>query len=232
MGGAWWRGGGGVGFPFWSFRILGNILYLDAPTVGRMRAFAATVLLAILLSGSLGEPFRRDEVPFEVVERENFDAFAVARDRAEPSQARLVVRVHLLGDAAGTDISLARAWLVEHANVELRPSEVGAPLFLTRGDLSATSGRSTLGATLPEGMAVEATHETLTNCVVAHEVLHFVGLGHVGDPDNMMHPQCTTTRLAHAGLTAEQRARLDGVDAIRATTPRGVQVWAFRVTDA
>lgn len=186
------------------------------------------LLLLILLSGSLGQPFHRDEVPFESVEREHFDAIAVLRDRGAASPAPLVVRVSLLGDAADVDLSLAEAWLLEHAGIALVKDPRGAPLFLTHGDLSATSGRSTLGATVAEGMAVEATNAKLTSCVVAHEVLHFVGLSHLKDEGNMMHPQCTTTRLANAGLTEEQRDRVARVESIRATTPRGVVEWASR----
>lgn len=193
-----------------------------------MRGLGLLFVAVVILSGSLGQPFHRDEVPFEAVEREHFDAIAVVRDRGAPEDAPLVVRVSLLGDAADADLSLAEAWLLEHANVVLVRDPRGAPLFLTHGDLSATSGRSTLGATVAEGMAVEATNPKLTNCVVAHEILHFVGLSHVKDERNIMHPQCTTTRLAHAGLTEEQRAKVDGVETIRATTPRGVVVWASR----
>lgn len=190
--------------------------------------FAVTALLAVLLGGSLGAPFHRDEVPFESVERENFDALAVVRDRAAPSTSPLVVRIHLLGDGADADLAQAEAWLRENANVILVPDDRGAPLYLTRGDLSATSGRATLGATVSEGMAVEAGNRPLANCVAAHEILHFLGLGHVNDDGNMMHPQCTTTRLLYAGITEEQRSRLDSLDTIVATTPDGVITWASR----
>lgn len=195
-----------------------------------MRGLGLLCVSLVVLCGSLGQPFHRDEVPFESVEREHFDAIAVVRQRGAVDDGPLVVRVNVVGDAADADLSPAEAWLRENANVVLQRDPRGAPLFLTHGDLSATSGRSTLGATVADGMAVEATNAKLTNCVVAHEVLHFVGLPHVKDERNMMHPQCTTTRLANAGLTEAQVARVDGVDSIRATTPRGVVEWAYRVS--
>ena len=193
-----------------------------------MRALGLLCVSLVILCGSLGQPFHRDEVPFESVEREHFDAIAVIRERGPASDAPLVVRVALVGDGVDADLSLAEAWLMENAGIALVRDPRGAPLFLTHGDLSATSGRSTLGATVAEGMAVEATNPKLTNCVVAHEVLHFVGLPHVKDEGNMMHPQCTTTRLANAGLTEDQRDRVERVESIRATTPRGVVEWASR----
>ncbi|HWH08174.1 MAG TPA: matrixin family metalloprotease [Candidatus Thermoplasmatota archaeon] len=195
-----------------------------------MRGLGLLCVALVVLCGSLGQPFHRDEVPFESVEREHFDAIAVVRERGPADDAPLRVRVAIVGDATDADLAPAEAWLREHANVVLVRDPRGAPLFLTHGDLSATSGRSTLGATVAEGMAVEATNPKLTNCVVAHEVLHFVGLPHVKDERNMMHPQCTTTRLANAGLTDDQRERLDRVEAIRATTPRGVLTWAERAS--
>ena len=193
-----------------------------------MRGLGLLCVSLVVLCGSLGQPFHRDEVPFESVEREHFDAIAVVRERGPADDAPLVVRVNVLGDGADADLSLAEEWLRENANVVLQRDPRGAPLFLTHGDLSATSGRSTLGATVAEGMAVEATNPRLTSCVVAHEVLHFVGLPHVKDERNIMHPQCTATRLANAGLTDAQRDRIDGVESIRATTPRGVVEWASR----
>lgn len=194
---------------------------------------AATLLFALfvgaLLSGSLGAPAHRDEVPFDAVKREHFDAIAVARnDDARASAAPLVVRVHVVGDASDADIAQAEAWLRAHANVILVRDSAGAPLFLTTQDLSATSGRSTLGATLPSGMAAEVGDPRLAPCVVAHEALHFLGLKHVNDRANLMHPQCTRDKLDTAILTASQRAQLDELTSIVATTPRGVQTWAAR----
>lgn len=185
-------------------------------------------LLVVALSGSLGAPFQRDEVPFESVQRENFDAFAVVRERGDASDAPLRVRVKLLGDGRDVDLTQAEAWLRENANVVLVRDPAGAPLYLTLGDLAATSGRATLGATVKEGMAVEASNVPLANCVAAHEVLHFLGLKHVDDARNLMHPQCTRARLGYARLTTAQQDDLASVESIEATTPRGIQMWATR----
>lgn len=193
-----------------------------------MRLVGTALAAVLLLCGSLGQPAHRDEVPFDSVERDHFDAFAVVRERGAEARGPLYVRVALVGDAADADLSTALEWLRVNADVVLIQDPRGAPLFLTRGDLAATSGRATLGATVSEGMAVEATNPKLVDCIVVHEVLHFVGLTHVQDDENIMHPQCTTTRLAQAGLTVEQRDRIDDVEVIRATTPRGILTWASR----
>lgn len=198
-----------------------------------MRALlhAACVLLPVLLvSGSLGAPFQRDEVPFDSLERRHFDAFGVQRVLGAPAVGLLVVRVQLLGDATDTDLGVANAWLMDNARVRLEPAIDGAPLYLTRGDLSATSGRATLGATLKTGMAVEAHDERLTGCILVHEMLHFLGLRHVDAENNIMHPQCKRDRLDGSGLTDEQRAHLDSIVLIEAATPRGVQTWAKRAS--
>lgn len=194
----------------------------------KLTAVTGVLLVAILLAGDLGAPFPRDEVAFESIERSHFDAFAVATRRGEGGDEPLTVRVHLVGDARDADISRATAWLREHADIALAPDAGGAPLYLTRQDLAATSGRSTLGATVPRGMAVEVEDADVGACVLAHEVLHFVGLRHVDDADNIMYPHCTRGQLATAELDEGQRERLDGVVAIQATTPRGVEAWAYR----
>ena len=182
---------------------------------------------AILLSGALGEPFLRDEVPFKVVEREHFDALAVSTSKGD-AVGPLVVRVRLLGDAAGDDLGVPFAWLRERAGVEVRPDPQGAPLFLTKGDLAATSGRGTLGATLPSGMAVEMDDPEVGACVVVHEMLHFLGLKHVDDPRNIMYPHCSRGQLDRAELTPAQLDKLGSVERVLATTPGGVREWATR----
>lgn len=182
----------------------------------------------VLVCGDLGAPFSGGEVAFESVEHAHFDAFAVVADRDGGAAVPLVVRVQLLGDGADADLGVAYAWLLEHANVRVVPDASGVPLYLTLGDLAATSGRSTLGATLPTGMAVEMRDPPVGACVLVHEVLHFLGLGHVKDPRNIMYPHCSRDMLDKAHLTEGQRERLDALDGIRATTPRGVQQWAYR----
>src|ERR1051326_5905745 len=95
------------------------------------RALAALFLVALCASGSLGAPYARDEVAFDAIERAHFDALFAVRDEGAPSQAPLVVKVHLLGDAADADTSQAFAWLRQNANVEVVPDASGAPLYLT-----------------------------------------------------------------------------------------------------
>lgn len=192
--------------------------------VGALAAFFA----ALILCGSLGTPFRADEVPFDSVRR-SFDAFAVVRDKADaPSAAPITLRVHPIGDAADADLSVAAAWLLENANVVLVKDPKGAPLYLTRLDLSATSGRATLGATIDSGMSAEMGNDRVGQCVVAHEALHFLGLRHRDDTRNIMHPQCTKDRLAGSHLDADQKRQLALLKAVVATTPRGVLTWASR----
>jgi hypothetical protein len=189
---------------------------------------AAAFLASLILSGSLGAPFRADEVSFDAVRRE-FDAIAVVREHlSSPSSAPIVLSVHLLGDGADADLTLAKRWLRENANVILVSDARGAPLYLTRLDLSATSGRATLGATIDSGMSAEVSNAAIGNCVVAHEALHFLGLKHREDTRNMMHPQCTKDRLAGAHLDADQKLQLAKLKAVVATTPRGVVTWASR----
>lgn len=194
----------------------------------RSLGFLATLLAALLLSGALGEPYLRNEVPFSALTREHFDALGVSTARAAPSSDPLVLRVHVLGDGADADLSRPYAWLAEHANVRVVEDPRGAPLYLTRGDLSATSGRSTLGATVPTGMAAEVGDPDVGACVVAHEALHLLGLKHVKDPDNIMYPHCSATLLDRAELTPAQRAHLDGIRSLEATTGAGIATWAER----
>lgn len=186
------------------------------------------VVPVLILCGDLGAPYPAGQIAFSMVEHNHFDALAVDADRAGPSASPLVVRVHRVGDAADADLSAPLAWLREHANVEVVDDPAGAPLFLTRGDLAATSGRSTLGATVPTGMAVEVSNRGVGACVLAHEMLHFLGLGHVDDEDNIMYRHCSADMLERATLDEGQRERLDTMSVLRATTPRGVQTWASR----
>lgn len=187
------------------------------------------LLLAVAATcGALGDPFLPDEVPFESVEREHFDALGVVHERGTPSASLLTVRLRIVGDASDASIVQAAAWLREEARIELVRDPQGAPLFLTRGDLAATSGRGTLGATVPEGMAAEVNDPRVAPCVVAHEVLHFVGLKHVLDRGNIMFAHCSKDFLDRATLEGWQRSQIAAVLGITATTPRGVVTWASR----
>lgn len=188
----------------------------------------AILLATLILSGALGEPYLRNEVPFSAVERENFHALGISTARGSPSDAPLALRIHVIGDGTDADLSRPIAWLEQHANVRVVEHKDGAPLYLTRMDLSATSGRSTLGATLPTGMAAEVGNPDVGACVVAHEILHLLGLKHVKDPDNIMYPHCSPDLLARASLDDAQRARLDGIRRLEATTAFGIETWATR----
>jgi hypothetical protein len=191
-------------------------------------ALLLALAVALPLCGALGDPFLPDEVPFVEVERQHFDAVGVVLERAEDNDAPLVVRLNVVGDGADADLERAFAWLREHAGIEVVRAADGAPLFLTYGDLAATSGRGTLGATVPEGMAAEVRDMRIGSCVVAHEILHFVGLKHVKDRHNIMYPHCSRDFLDRATLEEWQRDHLSTLDVIRATTPGGVKTWAQR----
>lgn len=194
------------------------------------RALALLALIAIGASGSLGAFYPRDQVAFDAIERDHFDAIFTDRDTSAgaPTTAPLIVRVHLLGDGADADTRAAFAWLYERANIRVERADDGAPLYLTRLDLAATSGRATLGATIPTGMAVEVGDPRVAPCVLAHEVLHFVGLTHTSDSGDIMAPQCSRDKLAHATLSAAERAQVDAVQSIRASTTHGGVTWATR----
>lgn len=194
-----------------------------------MRALLlAALATALPLCGALSDPYLPDEVSFARIDREHFDALGVVTERGPASDAPLVLRVALLGDGADADLGEVESWLRERANIELVVDPAGAPLYLTRQDLAATSGRGTLGATVKEGMAAEVRDMRIGSCVVAHEVLHFAGLKHVEAKDNIMYAHCAKDFLQEARLEPWQRERLDEVRAIRATTLGGVVVWASR----
>lgn len=194
----------------------------------RVALLFAALASASILCGALGQPALAGEIPFRAIEREHFNALAVATERGEPSAAPLEVRLSVLGDAADVDLSEAWEWLASHANVRVVPDPQGAPLYLTRHDLTATSGRATLGATVPEGIAIEARDERIAQCVAAHETLHLLGLRHVADRQNIMYEHCKAGFLATATLDEDQRERLDAIQEVRATMPTGVRTWASR----
>lgn len=187
------------------------------------------LLFTVVVTGALGDPYVAGEVAFTAIEREHFDALAVSPERGAPSAKPLQVRVNVLGDGADADLTAPFAWLRENANVIVVADPDGAPLYLTRGDLAATSGRSTLGATVPSGMAVEVSVEGVGDCVVAHEILHLLGLKHVKDRRNIMYQHCSRDFLDRATLDDAQLGQLASIERIVATTPSGVHAWAQRV---
>lgn len=179
-------------------------------------------------TGALGDPFLADEVAFASIERSHFSALGVIVERGTPDDAPLVLRLNILGDAPEDAVDEAAAWLAAHANIALTRDPRGAPLFLTTGDLAATSGRGTLGATVSRGMAVEVRDPRIAPCVVAHEILHFVGLKHVPDRTNIMYLHCSKDFLSTAQLEDWQIESIAQVSGIRATTPGGIDSWASR----
>lgn len=195
----------------------------------RWSGAVAILLASTVLTGGLGAPYGLDEVPFDALQREHFDALAVQHTRAEPTAAPLVLRVKLLGDADAASVAKAAAWLHENVNVVLMTDANGAPLYLTASDLSATSGRATLGATLRTGMAVEIRNPAVAPCVLTHEILHFLGLRHDEDPGNIMSPHCTPHKLDHATIRADQVDHVARLNDIRAATPGGAKLWAERL---
>lgn len=185
-------------------------------------------LLSVILTGGLGDPPPGGFVRFDDIRRDEFTAVAVQRSYAEPSPEPLVVRIHLVGDAADADWTAARAWLARNANVRIAQDARGAPLYLTEENLIATSGPSALGATVRSGMVVEMRDPGISPCVLAHEVLHFLGLHHVEDPDNLMYSRCAAGKLASATLDDDQRDELARLSSITAVTPAGLVTWAAR----
>lgn len=198
--------------------------------VGLAQASAALFMVIIIAfsTGGLGAPFAPDEVPFEAVRREHFDALTVEHVSGDLHKDPLVLRVQLIGDPGDSALVKTRAWLLEHVNVAVVESPNGAPLFLTSQDLSATSGRATLGATLRTGMAVEVANPDVAPCVLTHEILHFLGLHHVEDRHNIMSPHCTPKMLESATISPWQVEHVGRLEQIRAATPRGPVVWASR----
>ena len=191
-------------------------------------AMLIVLLAPIVLAGSVGDPTPGGFVRFDDIRREAFTAVAVQRHHGDPTLRALEVRVRIIGDAPGTDYAEAASWLAKEANVLLVPSATGVPLYFTERNLIATSGAGAIGATVRSGMAVETIDERLAPCVTAHEVLHFLGLGHVDDPKNLMHARCSPGKLAHAKLDPEQKEAIDRLTSVTAVTPAGVQTWALR----
>lgn len=193
-----------------------------------MSVLLGACLLSVVLTGGLGDPPPGGFVRFDDIRRENFSALAVQRSYEEASGKPLVVRLNVIGDAADADWSVAREWLAGNANVRIRVDDAGAPLYLTRDNLIATSGPSALGATVRSGMVVEMRDRDVSPCVLAHEVLHFLGLHHVDEAKNLMYARCAPGKLSTASLNADQKSELARLEAITAVTPLGLVTWASR----
>ena len=195
---------------------------------GAFSLTAVLLLVAIPLCGSLGDPTPGGFVRFDDIRRDTFTALTVQRQLGAPSDATLVVRLNVVGDAADADFSSAASWLARELNVRIVRDPAGAPLYLTYDNLIATSGPAALGATVRSGMAVEMGDDRLAPCVLAHEVLHFLGLPHVPDPRNLMHARCGPNKLDGAHLDDAQRDHVARLQSITAVTPAGVVTWASR----
>lgn len=195
------------------------------------RALAVGIVITFLtvsLSGSVGDPTPRGFIRFDDVRREAFSAVAVQRTYGASTEATLVVRIDLMGDGRDESYAKAAEWLLANANVRLVEDPRGAPFFLTNYNLVATSGPGAIGATVRSGMVIETRDPSLTPCVAAHEVLHFLGLHHVEDPRNLMFPKCQRDKLDDATLTDAQLAELRTLRSVTAMTPLGLVTWASR----
>src|SRR5690348_1660881 len=65
----------------------------DAATLRARWLILPLTLIGLVMAGALGAPFLRDEVPFEAVERNHFDAIAVVPEKEAPTPGPLHLRV-------------------------------------------------------------------------------------------------------------------------------------------
>lgn len=195
------------------------------------RAWLATIPLGILgLAGlavafttTTSEPIQWREA--STLGRDALDAHIYESDY--PMHGVLALHVRVLGDAREHDTAPARAWLRERAGIQLTESERGLPVYLTQRDLIGPSGHATVGASAWDGIAIEVD-ATDANCVLVHEILHYVGLPHVEDPGNVMFE--TGAFPSECGeLDANQVASISRLARVEAVTPRGVETWVERV---
>lgn len=146
-----------------------------------------------------------------------------------PETGPLFVRIHPFGDGSDYDLSRAAAYLAREVDVRLVTAPDGAPLYLTGKNLIGPSGPAALGATVPAGMAAETGFPDLADCVIAHEIAHFLGLRHSGNPAALMYPRCAPGKLATATLSLEEKETIQRIASIRGRLPNGVAVdWAHR----
>lgn len=195
------------------------------------RTLAACVLVLVLgstFSGSLGDPTPGGFIRFDDIRRASFSALAVQRHHDGPEGGVLAVRVNVMGDAENADISEASDWLERELGVRIVRDPRGVPLYLTNHNLIAVSGAGAIGATVRSGMAVEMLDARLAPCVVAHEVLHFLGLHHVSDKANIMYARCSAGKLSEAALEDWQREHVASLKSVVAVTPGGIVTWAVR----
>ena len=96
-------------------------------------------------------------------------------------------------------------------------------------DLATQRGPEALGATIPRGIAIETRRPELVPCVFAHEVLHFLGIHHVDEQDDLMHPRCQEDKPEAATLSDAARDEIDRLESIRAITLGGTRTWAERL---
>lgn len=176
---------------------------------------------------TLGLATSEDVVAFDDVAAAHFTALAVDRSEGGVSERPILVRLRVVGQAP--DLADAEAWLAENAGVLVARSDAGAPVVFVEGDLATKRGAEALGATVPRGIAIETRQADLVPCVFAHEVLHFLGLHHVDDEADLMHPRCEADKPERATLSADAQDELRRVESIHAITLTGRVAWAERV---
>lgn len=198
-----------------------------AGSIGRL--LAAGVLGGILLGGSLGQGAGSGDIlNFADVAARHFHALKVDREFGAPSEDPLVLYIDVTGDAAGADFRPAREWLLANLNVLLTEREGGLPLYLTSEDLVGSQGNDALGATIPTGIVVETRTPSLTDCALAHEVGHALGLKHATERADIMATRCDFGKIEWAQASDAEREQVSRLVRIEAVTLTGRVVWAER----
>lgn len=165
-------------------------------------------------------------ISFDEISSREFRALAVDRTHSAPSDRPVLVRVDLRG--AVPDVRAPEAWLEEHAGIRIVHDPDGVPVVFVDADLTTDRGAAALGATIPRGIAIEVRDESLVPCVYAHELLHFLGLHHVEDPEDLMFARCDAGKPDRATLSPEALDELGRLDRIEALSLTGRDVWAER----
>ncbi len=199
------------------------------PRVRAVLILAVALLSTIIFSGSLEGDRTTGVIEFGLVRQVHFDALRTEVARGPSSSAPLHVRLTAVGDgAAERDFSRAEAYLSRELNVRVEWVGGGLPVFITKQDLAAKSGSATLGATISTGIAIEARDSGIADCVFAHEIGHFLGLGHRAESDALMSEHCTRRKLHSATVSAEEMGVVASISEIRAFTLVTSSLWAYR----
>lgn len=207
---------------------------LDARGIALLAATLAVVLASFpwwsdaVASETLGS-LSADGSPtvaFDDIASREFDALAVDRNEGPPSDRALVVRVDLRGPVP--DLRAPEAWLEENGGIRVVHDPDGVPVVFVDADLTTERGAEALGAAIPRGIAIEVRDPALVPCVYAHELLHFLGLHHVDDPDDLMFARCGADKPDGATLGRESLDELGRLRSIEALSLTGRDVWAER----